>query len=88
MSTIAIPNGLLSEAGNLSSSADLFVTDLNQLAQNLQVNNVPAAEEDYITLSEDALSGIIATAAQTDTIGLATTVLAEISSSSLSQQVK
>lgn len=57
MSTSGITGILLSQIVGSSSTANQFAGDLNQLAGDLQSGNMSSAQEDYVTLSEDALKG-------------------------------
>lgn len=82
MSTSGITSSLLSQIADSPSAANQFVTDLNQLAQDLQSGNLSAAEGDYVTLSEDALNGASSSTATTSASGITTNLLSDIASSS------
>ena len=84
MATSAITSSLLAEIASSPSSANQFVTDLNQLAQDLESGNLSAAQEDYVTLSQDALNGVTSSTATTGASGITTNLLSEITSSSSS----
>lgn len=82
MSTSGITSSLLSEIASSPSAANQFVTDLNRLAKDLQSDNLSAARQDYVTLSQDALDGATSSGATTSTSGITTTLLSGIASSS------
>lgn len=84
LSTSGITSSLLSQIVGSPSTANQFATDLNQLAQDLQSGNLSAAQQDYITLSEDALDGATSSTATTSASGITTGLLSEIASSSSS----
>ena len=84
MATSAITSSLLAEIASSPSSANQFVTDLNQLAQDLQGGNLSAAQQDYVTLSQDALDGVTSSTATTSSSGITTALLSDIASSSSS----
>ena len=65
MSTSGITSSLLSEIAGSPSAANQFVTDLNQLAKDIQSGDLSAAQQDYVTLSQDALDGATASTADT-----------------------
>lgn len=77
-------SGLLSGIAGSSSSANQFVTDLNQLAKDLQRGNLSAAKVDFVTLSQDALDGAGASTATSSTSGITPTLLSDIAGSSSS----
>jgi trimeric autotransporter adhesin len=81
LSTSGITSSLLSQIANSPSAANQFVTDLNQLAKDLQSGNLSAAEGDYVTLSEAALNGVSSSTATTSASGITTNLLSEIASS-------
>jgi hypothetical protein len=84
LATGAITSDLLSQIVSSQSSANQFVTDLNQLAQDLQAGNLSAAQQDYVTLSEDAQNGLTSSSATTSASGITTTLLSDIASSASS----
>ena len=88
MSTSGITSSLLAQIADSPSAANQFVTDLNQLAQDLQSGNLSAAQQDYVTLSQDALDGATSSAtsstSSTSASGIATSLLSNIASSSAS----
>jgi len=84
VSTSAITSSLLSEIVSSPSTANQFATDLNQLAQDLQSGNLSAAQDDYVTLSEDALNGATSSMATTSASGITTSLLSTLASSSSS----
>lgn len=84
MSTSAITSGLLSQITSSSSTANQFASDLNQVASDLQSGNMSAAQQDYVTLSTDALDGTGSTSATTGSSGITTSLLSNIASSSSS----
>jgi hypothetical protein len=81
LSTSGITSSLLSQIANSPSAANQFVTDLNQLAKDLQSGNLSAAEGDYVTLSEAALNGVSSATATSRASGITTNLLSEIASS-------
>jgi hypothetical protein len=81
LSSIGITSSLLSQIAGSPSAANPFVTDLNQLAQDLQSGNLPAAQQDYVTLSQDALDGAASSTATTSASGITTSLLSNIASS-------
>ncbi len=82
MSTSAITSSLLSQIAGSPSTANKFATDLNQLAKDLQSGSLSAAQQDYVTLSQDALDGATATSATTSSSGITTGLLSTIAASS------
>jgi hypothetical protein len=82
LSTSGITSSLLSQIAGSPSTANQFVTGLNQLAKDLQNGNVSAAEDDYVTLSEDALNGATSSTATTSASGITASLLTDIASSS------
>jgi hypothetical protein len=84
MSTSAITSSILSAIAGSPSTANRFVTDLNQLAKDLQSGNLSAGQDDYLTLSQDALDGATASTATTSSSGITTGLLSGIASSSSS----
>lgn len=81
MSTIGITSSLLSQIASSPSTANQFVTDLNQLTQDLQGGNLSAAQQDYVTLSQDALDGATSSGATTSASGITTSLLSNVASS-------
>ncbi|HTX75229.1 MAG TPA: hypothetical protein VMD29_03410 [Terracidiphilus sp.] len=81
LSTIGISSSLLSQIAGSSSTANQFATDLNQVAQDLQSGNLSAAQEDFVTLSNDALNGATSSTATTSASGITTNLLSDIASS-------
>ncbi len=82
MSTSGITSSLLAQILESPSTANQFTGDLNQLAQDLQGGNISAAQQDYVTLSEDALNGAGSSTANTSASGITTNLLSTIASSS------
>ncbi|GGH11504.1 hypothetical protein [Silvibacterium dinghuense] len=74
----------MSQIVSSSSTTDQFVTDLNQLAEDLQSGNLSAAEQDYVTLSDDALNGTTSSTATSSDSGITASLLSDIASSSSS----
>jgi hypothetical protein len=85
LATSAITSSLLSQIAGSSSTANQFVTDLNQLAQDLQGGNLSAAQEDFVTLSADAQDGATASTATSSASGITTSLLSDIAASSSSE---
>jgi hypothetical protein len=88
LSTSGITSSLLAQIADSPSAANQFVTDLNQLAQDLQSGNLSAAQQDYVTLTQDALDGATSSATSsantTSSSGITTSLLSNIASSSTS----
>lgn len=84
MSTNAITSSLLSDITSSSSTSNQFASDLNQVAGDLQSGNLSSAQQDYVTLSTDALDGKGSTSATTTSSGITTSLLSNIASSSSS----
>ena len=84
MSTSGITSSLLSQIASSPSTANQFVTDLNQLEQDLQSGNLAAAQQDYVTLSEDALNGATSSTVTSSASGITISLLSDIASSSTS----
>lgn len=82
MSTSGITSSLLSQIASSPTKANQFVTNLNQLAKDLQSGNTSAAEDDFVTLSQDALNGATSSTATTSASGITTSLLNSIASSS------
>ncbi len=70
MSTSGITSSLLSQIAQSPSALNQFATDLNQLEQDLQSGNLSAAQSDFVTLSEDALSGATSSTESTGASGI------------------
>lgn len=85
MSTSGITSSLLSQIAGSPSSLNQFVTDFNQLAEDLQSGNLSAAQEDYVTLSQDALNGVTSSTASTSSSGLTASLLSDVTSSQSSE---
>jgi hypothetical protein len=81
VSTSGITSGLLSQIVNSPSSLNQFVTDFNQLAGDLKSGNLSAAQDDYVTLSEDALNGANSSTATSSSSGLTASLLSDVASS-------
>lgn len=84
MSTSGITSSLLSQIVSSPSTDNQFSTDLNQLAQDLQGGNLSAAQDDYVTLSQDALNGATSATATTSASGITPNLLSALASSSSS----
>lgn len=84
MSSMGITSSLLSGIASSPSAANQFVTDFSQLAQDLKSGNLSAAQQDYVTLSQDALAGATSSASTTSASGITTSLLSDIASSSAS----
>lgn len=85
VSTSGITSSLLSQIASSPSSLNQFVTDFNQLAKDLQSGNLSAAQEDYVTLSEDALNGVTSSTATSSSSGLTASLLSDVTSSQSSE---
>jgi hypothetical protein len=81
MSTTGITTSLLSQIVGSPSELNQFVTDLNQLAEDLQGGNQSAAQQDYATLSEDALNGATSSTATSTAGGITASLLSNVASS-------
>jgi hypothetical protein len=77
-----ITSSLLSQVVSSPTTANQFATNLNQLVQDLQKGSLAAAQQDYVTLSEDALNGATSSTATTTASGITTGLLSGIASSS------
>jgi hypothetical protein len=84
MSTSAITSNLLSSELGSSSTANQFATDLNQLAKDLQSGNLSAAQEDYVTLTQDLADASTASSATTSASGITVSLLSDIAGNSSS----
>jgi hypothetical protein len=84
LSTSGITSSLFSSIASSSTKTNQFATDLNQLAKDLQSGSVSSAEEDYVTLSQDAQNGTTASTATTSSSGITASLLKEIAASSTS----
>jgi len=85
MSTSAITSSLLSQILNSPSEANQFASDLNQVAKDLQTGDLSSAQQDYVTLTQDALNGTTSSATTTTTSsGFSANLLSSIGSSSSS----
>jgi hypothetical protein len=82
VSTSGITSSLLAQILEAPSTANQFTSDLNQLAQDLQSGNLSAAQQDYVTLSQDAQNGAGSSTANTSASGITTNLLSTIASSS------
>ena len=82
ISTGGITNNLLSEIPDSPSTVSQFVADLNRLAKDVQSGNLSAAQQDYVTISEDALSGAASSATSASATAIPSNVLSDIESSS------
>jgi trimeric autotransporter adhesin len=81
VSTSPISTSLFSQVAASPSAANQFATDLNQLAKDLQSGNLAAAQQDFVTLSQDALNGVTSATANTSASGITTNLLSDIASS-------
>ncbi len=81
MSTSGITSSLLSQIVNSPSSLNQFVTDFNQLSGDLKSGNLAGAQDDYVTLSEDALNGATSSTANSSSSGLTASLFSDIASS-------
>jgi hypothetical protein len=82
LSSVGFTSSLLSEIASASPTANQFVTDFNQLAQDLQSGNLSAAQQDYVTLSNDALDGTTSSTATSSASGITTSLLSDITGNS------
>jgi hypothetical protein len=81
MSTSGITSSLLSQIVNSPSSLNQFVSDFNQLSGDLKSGNLAGAQDDYVTLSEDALNGATGSNATSSSSGLTASLVSDIASS-------
>ena len=81
MSTSGITSSLLSQIFSSPSTENQFATDLNQLAQDAQSGNLSAAQDDFVTLSADALNGATSSTATTSASGITPSLLSSLASS-------
>src|ERR1700722_4804944 len=84
MSTSAITSNLLSADLDTTSTASQFATDLNQLAKDVQSGNLSAAQQDYVTLSQDLQNGATSASTTTSSSGITVSLLSNIAGSSSS----
>ena len=84
MSTSGITSSMLSQIAGSPSTANQFVTDLNQLTKDLGSGNLSASQQDWVTLSQDALDGQTASTATTSSSGITAALLSGIAGSSTS----
>ena len=82
-SVSTITSSLLSQIAGSPSAANQFVTDLNQLVKDVNSGNLAAAQQDWVTLSEDAQNGVTSSTATTSDSGIGTTALSDIAASSI-----
>lgn len=82
MSTSPISTSVFTQIADSPTAANQFVTDLNQLAKDLQSRNLSAAQQDYVTLSQDALNGVTSSTSTSLASGITTSLLSDIASSS------
>lgn len=81
MSTSGITSSLLTQIVNSPSDLNQFVTDFNQMVGAVKSGNLSAAQDDYVTLSEDALNGATASTATSSSSGLTASLLTDVASS-------
>ncbi len=81
MSTSAVTSSLLSQIASSPSTADRFLTDLNQMAKDLEGGDLGAAQDDFVTLSEDALNGATSSTVTTSSSGITAALLSGIAAS-------
>jgi hypothetical protein len=84
LSTIGISSSLFSQIASSPSAANQLSADLKQLAQDLQGGNLSAAQQDYVTLSQDALNGSASSASPAAAGGITPSLISDIASSSSS----
>ena len=84
MSTVGLTSSLLSQIVSSPSTANELVSGLNQIAKDLQSGNLAAAQEDYVTLSEDALNGATSSSATSSSGEITASLLSDVASSSAS----
>jgi hypothetical protein len=84
MSTSAITSNLLSADLDTTSTASQFATDLNQLAKDVQSGNLSAAQQDYVTISQDLQNGATSASTTTSSSGITVSLLSNIAGSSSS----
>jgi hypothetical protein len=82
ISTSGVTGSRLSEIAGPSSTAEPLVTNLNQLAKDIHSGSLSAAQQDYVTLSEDALHSSASAPAPMSAIAIAAGLLLDIASSS------
>ena len=81
MSTSGITSSPQSQNVDSPSSLNQFVTDFNQLSADLKSGNLSGAQDDYVTLSEDALNGVTSSTANSSSSGLSASLLSDVASS-------
>jgi hypothetical protein len=77
-------SSLLSQIASSPSAANQFASGFNQLAQDLQSGNLSTAQQDYVTLSQEALNGSASSASNPSAGGITAGLLSNIASSSSS----
>jgi hypothetical protein len=86
LSTSGISSSLLSQIASSPSASNQFLTDLNQVAQDLKGDNLSAAQQDFVTLSQDALNGVTSSSpATTPDSGVTASLLTDVTSSTGSE---
>lgn len=81
MSTSAITANLFSAIANSPATADQFISDLNRVVADLQSGNLAAAQQDWVTLTSDLVSGTTSSSADTSASGITALLLSNIESS-------
>ena len=87
MSNIGITTNLITRVTGLPSAANEFVTDLNQLAHDLQSGDIAAAQADYVLFSEAVLNTGESVSAPTANIGVTTTLPSSPNSAAATESV-
>ncbi|MGA7157087.1 MAG: hypothetical protein WBY53_09585 [Acidobacteriaceae bacterium] len=80
-----ITSSSLSQITSSTSTENQFVTDMNQVSNDLQEGKLSAAQEDYVTLSADALNGTTGSTATSTASGITDSILSDVSASSSSE---
>jgi hypothetical protein len=84
LSSTGLSSSLLSQIADSSSAANEFVSDLNLLAKDVDSGDLTAAQQDWVTLSQDAQDGATSSTATSSDSGVTTSILSDVAASSTS----
>jgi len=80
MSSVVMNSSLLAEMAQSFSPAEQLMVDLNQLAQDLKSGDLPAVQQDYVTLSQDLADTANPGSASAEESGVIVSLLTDIAS--------
>jgi hypothetical protein len=80
MSNVVLNSSLLVEMALSFSPAEQLMADLNQLAQDLKSGNLPAVQQDYVTLSQDLADTANSGSASAAESGVIVSLLSDLAS--------